>query len=63
MFCGNFSGSDYPEFVLSIAGLILFNAVLYILLYHLSYSPGLITSVILYLPVSFYGFGFTDFHR
>jgi len=48
----------YPKFSLSIAGLVLVNGALHILssIFTKSYSPGLITSLIFYLPVSIYIF-------
>ena len=49
---------DYPKFALSIAGLVLVNGVLHIFssIFIRSYAPGLITSVLLYVPISIYVF-------
>ncbi len=49
---------DYPKFALSIAGLVLVNGLLHIFssIFIKSYAPGLITSILLYLPLSIYIF-------
>lgn len=54
---------NYPEFALSIAGLVLVNGFLHIFssVFTKSYSPGLITSLIFYLPVSIYIFASFSF--
>ena len=54
---------DYPEFALSIAGLVLVNGLLHIFSSILirSYAPGLITSILLYLPISIYIFASNNF--
>lgn len=55
---GIFLGGRYPEFVYSIAGLLFVNGIMHIFssIYTKSYSPGLISSIILYLPLSIYSF-------
>ncbi len=51
-------GGKYPMFALSIAGLILANGVLHFIssIATKSYSPGLITSLIFYIPLPIYIF-------
>ena len=53
-------GGKYPLFALSIAGLILVNGIIHVLssIVTKSYSPGLITGTILYIPLSIYLFVF-----
>jgi hypothetical protein len=55
---GVLTGMKYPGFILSISGLILVNGILHILssVFTKSYSPGLITSLILYIPTAIYSF-------
>ena len=57
-FAGVLFGGRYPMFALSIAGLILVNGIVHVLssIVTKSYSPGLITSLILYIPFSIYLF-------
>jgi hypothetical protein len=54
---------DYPKFALSIAGLVLVNGLIHIFssIFIRSYSPGLITSILLYVPVSIYIFASNNF--
>jgi hypothetical protein len=54
---------DYPKFALSIAGLVLVNGLIHIFasIFIKSYSPGLITSIIFYLPISIYIFASNNF--
>lgn len=51
---GALAGSDYPVFSLSIASLIFINALIHIIpaLRGRGYTPGLISAVLLYLPLS-----------
>ena len=51
-------GGRHPMFALSIAGLILVNGIIHVLssIVTKSYSPGLITSLVLYIPLSIYLF-------
>lgn len=55
---GVFLGGYYPNFALSIAGLILVNGAghFFTSVFTKSYSPGLITSLIFYIPLSIYIF-------
>ena len=57
-FAGVLLGGMYPMFALSIAGLILVNGIIHVLssIVTKSYSPGLITSLVLYIPLSIYLF-------
>jgi hypothetical protein len=57
-FAGVLFGGRYPMFALSIAGLILVNGIIHVLssIVTKSYSPGLITSLVLYIPYSVYSF-------
>jgi len=57
-FAGVLFGGRYPMFALSIAGLILVNGIIHVLssIATKSYSPGLITSLALYIPYSVYTF-------
>ena len=55
---GVFLGGYYPKFALSIAGLILVNGTghFFASVFTKSYSPGLITGLIFYIPLSIYIF-------
>jgi len=57
-------GGRYPMFALSIAGLILVNGIIHVLssIVTKSYSPGLITSLVLYIPFSVYLFSYFNIH-
>ncbi len=53
-----FLGGHYPMFALSIAGLLLVNGTAHVIgsIARKSYSPGLVTSLLLYIPLSVYIF-------